>query len=388
KLDKLDTLEAREFSLPTAGLTPGDYAVQYELLDKDSHVLVSAARDLILDPKLPDRIRSLRAQSEKLALAGVAAKGPLHALAVETVEFVAAQYDAALRAPLAGYVQNMSPLAATLAGFSKPYYSTDSIVPARDLPLAEELAEGLLAGASPLAARKGDLRLAYRSAPDQILVPFRIFLPPAYDPAKKWPLAVVLHGASGDEGSYFERYRDAAGENVTAKLAAGRGYIVLAPNGRGPASFYNAAGAQDVFDAVDRVKAAWSVDEKQVFLTGHSMGAMGTISLSLDARSRFAGFAAVAGVPITPMDYSKAPAVPFLFVHAGNDFFFPTDEVRRFGFVLEKRYKLFEYVEFPGVDHVAVGTASMPKVFDFFDSVRAGAFKPSGKSVPLPSNLK
>ncbi|MBI5086148.1 MAG: hypothetical protein HZB13_16310, partial [Acidobacteria bacterium] len=159
KLDKLDTLEAREFSLPTAGLTPGDYAVQYELIDNDSHVLVSAARDLILDPKLPDRIRSLRAQSEKLSLAGVAAKGPLHALAVETVEFVAAQYDAALRAPLAGYVQNLSPLTATLAGFSKPYYSTDSIVPARDLPLAVELAEGLLAGASPLAARKGDLRL-------------------------------------------------------------------------------------------------------------------------------------------------------------------------------------------------------------------------------------
>src|SRR5262249_49501668 len=67
----------------------------------------------------------------------------------------------------------------------------------KDLGLATALAESLLAGRNPLATRASDMRLAYRSPVDGTLQPFRVFVPDGYDPSKKYPLIVALHGATG-----------------------------------------------------------------------------------------------------------------------------------------------------------------------------------------------
>ena len=58
---------------------------------------------------------------------------------------------------------------------------------------------------------------------------------------------------------------------------------------------------------------------------------------------------------------------------------------RRLAFVLQRRYKQFDYVEDAPSNHAAVGVTSLTMGFDFFDAVRAGKWKPSGKPLPLPS---
>lgn len=217
------------------------------------------------------------------------------------------------------------------------------------------------------------------------MLPFRLFLPPGYDASKKWPLLVVLHDAGGDEGSYFERYPAQDGGSQVMKLAAERGYVVAAPSGRGPMEYYANASRKDVLDVVDRVKESFSIDGKQVFLAGHGTGAGGVMSVSMGEPDRFAALMAVSGQPLEALDFSKAPDVPFLFVQGGADEIFGLTSARRLAFVLQRRYKQFDYVEDAPSNHAAVGVTSLAMGFDFFDAVRAGKWKPSGKPLPLPN---
>src|SRR5271165_1767867 len=109
---------------------------------------------------------------------------------------------------------------------------TGEINPAR-YNLHEEFAKAVAivdtvnAGQDPFGSKHGDFRKAYRSAVDNTLQPYRIFIPAAYDGSKPTPLVVALHGMGGDENSMFDGYKE------TLKREAERlGLIVACPKGR------------------------------------------------------------------------------------------------------------------------------------------------------------
>ncbi len=383
--ETLQTLEPVSFSLRTTGLPEGAYRVRYQLLDSEGKVRAWALRDVLLSTSLEKRIRELVALGRRLAASGIALKSPAHALAVQTVQFMGDLYEQALDGPGSGLANRLSPVATTLADPKLPAFATDPINPGRDLPMAEWMAADLLSGNSPLAVKKGDLRLAYSSPQDQSKLPFRLFVPPGYDPSRKWPLLVVLHDAGGDEGSFFERYPASDGSSQLMKLASERGYVVAAPSGRGPMEFYTNASRADVLDVIDRVKECFAVDEKQIFLAGHGLGAGGVLSVPMGAPGRFAGLLAVGGQPLEALDFSKAPDVPLLFIQGGADEIFGVTAARRLAFVLQRRYKQFDYIESETADHATVGISALRQGFDFFDAVRDGKWKSSGKPIPLPS---
>ncbi|WP_321469976.1 hypothetical protein [uncultured Paludibaculum sp.] len=377
-------LEAMEFSLRTSGLPTGEYRARYQLLDADGKVRAWAQRRVLLNADVQKRVRVLTEQARKLAASGVGMKGPAQALAVQTVQFTANLYSRSMDGPGLGFLDNAVPLAFVLADLQAPRYQTDPINPERDLPAAEWMAEELLAGRNPLAEKKGDFRLAYRSAQDQSLQPFRLFLPPGYDAAKKWPLVVALHDSGGDEGSYFQQYRGQDGSSLLLKLAAERGYVVAAPYGRGPMSYYAKAARRDVLDVIENVRSAAAIDETQIFLMGHGMGAAGVLTVPMGQPKLFRGLLAVSGTPLEALDYSQTPDIPLLFLQAEKDGRTSLTEVRRLAFVLQRRYKQFDYIELAGQDHESIGVASLTSAVDYFDAVRAGKWKPSGKAIPLP----
>lgn len=375
------TLEPLEFSLRTQGLAEGEYKARYQLIDGTGQVKVWAQREVLVSGTVEKRVRALQEQARKLAGSGIALKSPAQALAVQTVQFISELYDQAMEGPGTGLLDHAVPLAFVLTDLSAARFQVDPIQPERDLPEAEWLAAELAAGRNPLSARKGDLRLAYRSPVDGLLLPFRVYLPDAYSGDKKWPLVVALHDAGGDEGSYFRRSK--SGNHILA-LAAERGYVVLAPEGRGPLGYYQKASRQDVLDAVDRLSAALSIDAKQVFLTGCGMGAAGVLSVPMGEPARFAALFAAAGHPIEALDYSKAPNIPLQLYASSSDERVEIDDLRRLAFVLQRRYPRFDYQEVAGQKHEAAGDAAVGLAFDFFDAVRGGKWKPSGKPLPLP----
>jgi len=380
--------EPREFTISTAGLSEGDYRVRFDLLDKDGNSIAHALRSLFIHNTAMARMRALQDQLEKIVLSGAAQKSMPRSAAAKALEYLTALYLRASREQVEGFEHSLSPIATVLDSKLVTTYSTAPIQPARDLAYAESLAAELLKGESPVEQMRGPLRMAYRSSADQSLQPYRLFLPPKYSTEKKWPMIVAIHPEAGDEGSYFERYLMPNGASTMEHWAAERGYAVITPNLRGPIGHMIDRSSTDVHEVVAEVARTFSIDTGKIFLTGHMLGGGSTLEISLEGKTQFAGLADVAGIPLRPVDYTKAPQIPLLFLMGGADTSVAPDDARRLGLVLEVRYKKLEYVELEQEDHRSIGNAAFPLMFDFFDRVRDGKWKPSATPVPLPKSRR
>jgi predicted peptidase len=157
------------------------------------------------------------------------------------------------------------------------------------------------------------MRKAYRSAIDNTLQPYRIFIPASYNGSKPTPLLVALHGMGGDENSMFDGYQE------TLKREAERvGFIVACPKGRESASMYRGPAEQDVLDVMAEVERDYKVDSKRVYLMGHSMGGYGTWSVSIAHPDLFAALGPISGGGDTN-GMIKIKNIPEYVVHGDND---------------------------------------------------------------------
>jgi dipeptidyl aminopeptidase/acylaminoacyl peptidase len=117
--------------------------------------------------------------------------------------------------------------------------------------------------------------LKWKSAHDGREIQGWVITPPDYDPAKKYPLILEIHGGP------FAAY----GPNYTSELQlfAAAGYIVLYTNPRGSTSYgeefgnlihhaYPGNDYDDLISGVDALIAEGHVDTKNLFVTGGSGG--------------------------------------------------------------------------------------------------------------------
>ncbi|MBI1790857.1 MAG: alpha/beta fold hydrolase, partial [Acidobacteria bacterium] len=353
-------------------LAPGSYTVHYELRTAGGALALEESRAFLAADAAGQRLARLRGAFDALP----PAKSPGQAAASESIEYILTLLERATREyagdaagvahPLANrFRKTLSPIRAP----SEPFHLH------RDLDLAEALAADLRHGRKPFAARTGDLRLAYRSSIDNTLQPFRLFVPAGYAPSKNWPLIVALHGAGGDENAYFDRYLNPAnGENLFKQLAQERGYLGVAPNGRGQYGMYVANSEKDVLEVIDRVLAVFRVDPKQVYLTGHSMGGMGTFGVGFRHAGRFQALAPVAGAGnLAGLPLDNAPDMPVLFSQGAKDTIVTPESSRAAAAIARKKLANFDYREHPDDDHFIIGVTSMRDVFDFFDARRKRA---------------
>lgn len=369
-----------EAVLPTKDLKPGRYYLHYELLSPAGKSLVGCFREFFVNAEAAPRLAELKRQLGEIERTGAVNKGIRQRAAVETAAYIVRLFEQARTEYVAPMDKTASPMTVKLRGLDLTCYGSDPFNIEKDLRLARDLAADLMAGKDPLATRTGDMRLAYRSALDGTLQPFRIYVPSAFDPARKYPLIVALHGATGDENTYPDRYEDRkTGTNLFKKLGEERGYILATPNGRGPFGLYVDKSASDVMEVVERVRQIYPIASRQTFLTGHSMGGSGTWMLGFQHPDVFVALAPVAGRPPDPsaIAMDKAPDLPVLFSEGLKDTLVTPASARQLAQVARKQLKNFQYVEYPDDDHFVIGISSMPAIFDFFDAQRAGGKKPT-----------
>ncbi|HEX3344363.1 MAG TPA: alpha/beta hydrolase-fold protein, partial [Polyangiaceae bacterium] len=159
----------------------------------------------------------------------------------------------------------------------------------------DELAAPLEEGKDPWGTRTGPMRRAYRSPADGKLSELALYVPPDFDPAKKYPLIVALHGMNGhpmqmlmwlfghDDPMHDGNWEDRHPRRELEPLEA----IVVAPGGHFNA-MYRDLGEADVMRVVDWAMARFPVDEARVTITGPSMGGIGTAACALHHPDRFA----------------------------------------------------------------------------------------------------
>ena len=125
---------------------------------------------------------------------------------------------------------------------------------------------------------------------------------------------------------------------------------------------------KDVMNVLDIVRKEFNVDERRIYLMGHSMGGAGTLYLGVKYASIWAALAPVAPAAfgLNPDSLAEIKSMPVIFVHGDADEAVPVAITRRWVDKLKELNMTYEYNEMPGVSHGPVITASLPSIYDFF----------------------
>lgn len=176
-------------------------------------------------------------------------------------------------------------------------------------------------------------------------MPYRLFVPEGYDPARKYPLVVFLHGG-GERGDDNDKPLLAnQGGTIWAKPEeqAKRPAFVLVPQARsvwdgGFGRTRNAQNGLDLgraFEPADDLMTAQSllqqvltdypgIDRKRLYLTGLSQGGIGTWNWNVMQPDLFAAMVAVCG-GAAPAKVGVLKDKPIWAFHAASDPVVPVD---------------------------------------------------------------
>lgn len=253
-----------------------------------------------------------------------------------------------------------------------------------DFPAAiansDRILAGLKAGRDPVLRARGLQARAYRFPETGELVPYQVYVPSNWTPARKWPLIVALHGANLDETNMLGRN----GANMQ-KLAEAQGFVVVAPLGYRLNSAYGSQrgfsraiiGEQadrrrrsedDVIHVTSLVEAEYNIDPHRRYLTGNSMGGGGTWWIGGRYPDRWAALAPGAYGGVLPEDVPALAKTPILAVVGDRDELGMLDRVKESVSVLRAGGVNPEYVEVPGGTHASAFDQALPQIFKFFQN--------------------
>src|SRR4051812_23378821 len=159
-------------------------------------------------------------------------------------------------------------------------------------------------------------------------------VPDGYDPAKRWPLRVQLHGGVG-------RMPPQRGETAARPLDTnripGEPQLVLQPRAWATTEWWERNQAKNVLDLVDQTKRAYNVDESRIYITGISDGGTGVYFFAMRDATRWSaclplnGHPSVLANPDTGADGSlfvgNLVNCPMYLVNGGRDPLYPAASV-------------------------------------------------------------
>jgi predicted peptidase len=237
-------------------------------------------------------------------------------------------------------------------------------------------------------------------------MPYALFVSSKVNKDKKNPLIVSLHGLGGDQNTMVrESLR-------SVELAEQGGYILVAPMGYNSGGWYgippspprpagaNAAAQpgrgvgprpviggtaitdlakvreaseKDVMNVLDMVRKEFNVDERRIYLMGHSMGGAGTYYLGSKHGNVWAALAPIAPAAMgmtndrtKVLQAIKDAGVPMLVSMGDADEAVPVANVRTWVDTMKELQMDVEYKEYPGVTHGPIMAASMDSIYAFF----------------------
>ena len=146
----------------------------------------------------------------------------------------------------------------------------------------------------------GTTRSVYWTGADNARIQGHLMTPPGFDPAKKYPAIVLIHG--GPQGAWG----DAWSYRWNPQMFAARGYVILMPNPRGSSGFgqkfveeisgdWGGKAYIDIMNGVDMLAALPYVDGTRIGAAGGSYGGY-MVDWILGHTDRFKALVSHAGV--------------------------------------------------------------------------------------------
>jgi predicted esterase len=265
-------------------------------------------------------------------------------------------------------------------------------------PPGQALPEGIRGGSEIVPEEGVEIR-TYRFEPTGEDLPYSVYVSSKIKPGQKAPLIIALRGFTGTTLTFVR--------GTTVDLAEAGGYILVgaigynnragfgvAPRVRPPAppagqAASNAPPARpmpplvggsaetdpiklteyserDVMNVLAMVREEFDIDDRRIYLMGHSQGGGGARHLAEKYPAIWAGVALLApalfDVELTPA--SNILSIPLLLTVGDEDSLMAS--AREFSERLDALGAVYEYKEFAGLDHGTIILGSQPEVFRFF----------------------
>lgn len=106
--------------------------------------------------------------------------------------------------------------------------------------------------------------------------PYTVYVPNSYNPTADNPLIVLLHCLNCNHNTFH-----VGAWPGMKQLAETRGAIIVTPLAYGEGGWYEGEAEVDVFDVLADVSARYRIDRSRLYLTGMSMGSLGTYRLGM-----------------------------------------------------------------------------------------------------------
>lgn len=213
---------------------------------------------------------------------------------------------------------------------------------------------------------------------------YRVYVPKDRQPGQKLPVMLYLHG-SGSRGTDNEQ--QVRGFNKFIKdNPQNFNFIIVFPQGR-PETFWDPAMLEQATRALDQTVKEFDGDEKRLYVSGWSLGGVGSWHAALLYPNKFAAVVPIAG-RIVPMDFElanssseilamanapdpykafaeKLKGTPIWIFHGGKDESMPLTESRAMNEALKQAGNPdLHYTEFEGMGHYSVEAAfTSPELF-------------------------
>jgi predicted esterase len=175
---------------------------------------------------------------------------------------------------------------------------------------------------------------------------YGLYVPPAYDPSRAYPLILCLHGAGFDGDTYLDRWQPRLGED----------YLLACPTME-EGEWWTRQGESLVLAVLSEVSHIYHVDPDRVFLTGMSNGGIGTYLIGLNHPDRFAALIPMAGAFPTSLFplLDNAKNTPLYIIHGSKDQVMPVQYSRDVAAYLKRNSSPVIYREHERVHPMAGG---------------------------------
>ena len=160
---------------------------------------------------------------------------------------------------------------------------------------------------------------------------------------------------------------DAAQPNATAAPKAKPSMSSMFSNPNDPPNL-NELSEKDVMNVLDMVRKEFNVDERRIYLMGHSMGGAGTLYLGVRYPSIWAALGPIAPAAFTlnPDSLKSIPNMPVVLVQGDADEMVPVANTRKWADKLKELIMTYEYNELPGLSRGPIIEGGLPSVYAFF----------------------
>lgn len=188
--------------------------------------------------------------------------------------------------------------------------------------------------------------------PDGTTSPYVVFVPHDYDGKKDYPVILFLHGAGETKlpNKTGKQPVEVGIGPAIKKRERTFPFVVVIPQAEGFGWQAGSANAQRALAILDQVLKDFRIDPKRQYLTGLSMGGMGTWSLAAAHPDRFAAIVPICGRG-DPKTADKLKDLPCWAFHGEADTVVPPEGSRQMIEAIKKAGGNPKYTEYPKVGH-------------------------------------